>query len=63
MRSRIEGGRFPTCASRLGAERILFKLLQEFHGLTAGGFQRAFLALAPRTFVEQRLQALHGLRA
>eukprot|EP00959_Pyramimonas_sp_CCMP1952_P384946 8067826-Pyramimonas_sp.AAC.1 len=37
--------------------------LQELHGLTAGGVQFVSLALAPRTFGEQRLQDPHISRA
>eukprot|EP00959_Pyramimonas_sp_CCMP1952_P418933 8775708-Pyramimonas_sp.AAC.1 len=49
--SRIEGGWFSTCGSRLSAAHIRFKLLREFHGLKAVPFQNAALASAPCAFV------------
>eukprot|EP00959_Pyramimonas_sp_CCMP1952_P393831 8252317-Pyramimonas_sp.AAC.1 len=47
--SRIEGGSFSKCGSRLSAANIPF-YVQELHGLRTDGFQNAALVLAPRTF-------------
>eukprot|EP00959_Pyramimonas_sp_CCMP1952_P010796 226293-Pyramimonas_sp.AAC.1 len=56
--SQMEGGWFSKCGSRLGAAHIRFKHVQEFHGLKAGGFQNAPLALARRTFVVKTARTL-----
>eukprot|EP00959_Pyramimonas_sp_CCMP1952_P458981 9477517-Pyramimonas_sp.AAC.1 len=40
--SRIQGGWFSTCGSRLGFAHSRFKHLQEFHGLRAGGGRLVF---------------------
>eukprot|EP00959_Pyramimonas_sp_CCMP1952_P282052 5895195-Pyramimonas_sp.AAC.1 len=50
--SRIEGGSFSKCGSRLGAAHTRLKNLQELHGLRANPFQNVALS---------RLNAAHTL--
>eukprot|EP00959_Pyramimonas_sp_CCMP1952_P180105 3766401-Pyramimonas_sp.AAC.1 len=49
--SRIEGGPFSKCDSRLNAAHTRLKHVREHHGLRAAPFQHMVFALAPRTLV------------
>ena len=49
--SRMEGGFFSKCSSRLSAVRIRLEHVQQFQGWRAVHSQIVALAIAPRTFV------------
>eukprot|EP00959_Pyramimonas_sp_CCMP1952_P153677 3215363-Pyramimonas_sp.AAC.1 len=55
--SRVEGGWFSQCGSRLSAAHIRH---QHCHAWRAGGFQNVALALAPHTFVIQTCKNFVG---
>eukprot|EP00959_Pyramimonas_sp_CCMP1952_P346458 7256237-Pyramimonas_sp.AAC.1 len=58
----MEGGWFSTRGSRLRAQHIRLKHLQELHGLRVAPFQHVALALAPRTFLFNNCNSFTGSR-